>query len=466
MDFDLPADDDPRRLACAQWLADQPVARRHRPWPTAGYVVPHWPKPWGLDADPIHQIIIDDELRKAGVNRPMNPIGIGWAGPTIAYAGTEEQKAAVPAAAVVGRGHLVPALQRARRRVRPRRARYTRAIEDGDEWVVNGQKIWTSLGHIAKFGILIARTEPDQPKHQGVSYFVCPMDLPGIEVRPIIEMTGAHLFNEVFFTDVRIPKENLIGPKHGGWALAKVTLGNERVSLSGEGALWGRGPDRGRPHRVRARRSDVTDPIMRQRLACGVHGGGDPAADPAAHGVGRDQGSPAGPRGVGPQGAGRRARPAHHERGQGSVGRATACSWTDDQWHYGYLFAPALTIGGGTSRGPAQHHRRTCARPASRHRRRSRQNLAGDAAPPDGNSQALKAPSRLRKWRCQRLGVARMARGSSSKSQRGEVATGPGGRTGDAERDADAFAVGKAVARQPTGQAVVDARRRWPRRLR
>ncbi|MEY3148091.1 MAG: hypothetical protein RL688_1310, partial [Actinomycetota bacterium] len=114
----------------------------------------------------------------------------------------------------------------------------TRAVRDGDEYIVNGQKIWTSGAQYAKYGILIARTNPDAPKHKGVSYFICPMDLPGIEIRPIREMTGASTFNEVFFTDVRLPAANLVGEQDEGWRLAKVTLGNERVSLSTGGVLW------------------------------------------------------------------------------------------------------------------------------------------------------------------------------------------------------------------------------------
>ena len=108
---------------------------------------------------------------------------------------------------------------------------------------MNGQKIWTSLAAHAKFGILIARTRGDVSKHRGISYFIIPMDLPGIEVRPIREMTGEALFNEVFFTDVRVPAENLIGEEHLGWGMAKTTLANERVSLStGGGLQWGYGP--------------------------------------------------------------------------------------------------------------------------------------------------------------------------------------------------------------------------------
>jgi alkylation response protein AidB-like acyl-CoA dehydrogenase len=134
---------------------------------------------------------------------------------------------------------------------------------------VNGQKIWTSGAQYASFGILIARTDVDVPKHKGISYFVCPMDVPGIEIRPITEMTGGHTFNEVFFTDVRIPAANLVGELNDGWRLAKVTLGNERVSLSSGGVLWGNGPtalemiDAIRD----AHPEGVADPFLRQRIA-------------------------------------------------------------------------------------------------------------------------------------------------------------------------------------------------------
>ncbi len=152
--------------------------RRAASSPRPGYVVPHWPRPWGLDADPIHQLLIDDELARAAVRRPVNPIGIGWAGPTILYAGTKEQKDRYLWPMISGEefwcqlfsepgsGSDLASLG-------------TRAVRDGDEFVVNGQKIWTSGAQYAKFGILIARTDPDLPKHKGVSYFICPMDAPG-----------------------------------------------------------------------------------------------------------------------------------------------------------------------------------------------------------------------------------------------------------------------------------------------
>ncbi|MBU3717011.1 MAG: acyl-CoA dehydrogenase [Actinobacteria bacterium] len=265
MEFEVPGADDPRRQAVRDWLAahPQPTGRQLA---EAGYVAPHWPAPYGLGADPIHQIVIDDELSKAGVRRPANPIGIGWAGPTIVYAGTDEQK----------KRYLLPLLSGeefwCQLFSEPGSGSDlanlgTRAVRDGDEYVVNGQKIWTSGAQHAKYGILIARTAPESPKHKGVSYFICPMDTPGIEIRPIREMTGAQTFNEVFFTDVRLPAANLVGAEGDGWRLAKVTLGNERVSLPTGGVLWGSGPTALEMLDAVRERGPVSDPNMRQRLA-------------------------------------------------------------------------------------------------------------------------------------------------------------------------------------------------------
>ena len=229
MDFELPPEDDPRRLAVREWLEEHPEPSDEQ-LAEAGYVAPHWPRPYGLDADPIHQLVIDEELRRAGVRRPQNMIGIGWAGPTLLAAGTPEQQARylprLLSAADIwcqlfsepGAGSDLASLA-------------TSAVRDGDEWVVNGQKIWTSMGHLARYGILIARTDRDVPKHKGITYFVCPMEAEGIEVRPIIEMTGGHTFNEVFFTDVRVPAENLVGPLNGGWGVANGSLGHERTMM-------------------------------------------------------------------------------------------------------------------------------------------------------------------------------------------------------------------------------------------
>ena len=355
MDFELPADDDQRRVDIRAWLREHPNPSA-ADLGAAGYMVPHWPKPFGLDADPMHQLVIDDELRKANVRRPSNPIGLGWAGPTILHAGTEEQKATYLPGIVSGE-HIWCQLFSEPGAGSDLANLGTRAVRDGDEWVVNGQKIWTSLGHLAKYGILIARTDPDVAKHQGISYFVCPMDTPGIEIRPIVEMTGAHTFNEVFFTDVRIPHENLIGDVNGGWSLAKVTLSNERVSLSSGGALWGMGPDAGDLLDVIRTNGGLDDPLLRQRAA-ELHIEAKVLdlirlRTVTARLKGEQPGPEASVRKVMADEHGQRimalAKDLSGAAAMLSGGQGNGPLGTDDFiWHYGYLFSQALTVGGGT----------------------------------------------------------------------------------------------------------------------
>ncbi len=349
MNFALPPDGDARRTSVRSWLAGHPTPTG-RELADAGYVAPHWPEPWGMGADPETQLIVDDELKRADVRRPTNTIGIGWAGPTILRAGTEEQKERYlrPMLAAdeiwcqlfsePGAGSDLASLT-------------TRAERDGDEWIVNGQKVWTSYAHVAKFGILLARTDPEAPVHQGISYFICPMDALGITVRPLVDMTGTHTFNEVFFEDVRIPAANLVGKEGDGWRLAKVTLGNERVSLSGAGALWGMGPTASDLVDEVKRSGGASDPLFRQRLAQ-VWSQGEilrllrlrmvsaavSGADP------------------GPEASVRKALADEH--GQhvmalardltGASGMLTGVG-AEAIYSFGFLFAPALTIGGGTS---------------------------------------------------------------------------------------------------------------------
>ena len=353
MDFELPGDDDPRRQAVRAWLDGHPNPTG-KDLASAGYVAPHWPKPWGLDADPILQLIIDDELRRAGAHRPNNPIGIGWAGPTILHAGTAEQK----------QRHLGPILSGeevwCQLFSEPGAGSdlanlSTRAVRDGDTYVVNGQKVWTSLAHLSRFGILIARTNPEAPKHKGISYFICPMDAPGITVRPLIEMTGLHMFNEVFFDDVRIPAENLVGDENEGWALAKVTLGNERVSLSGGGALWGNGPSASDLLELVRKEGGVSDPIMRQRLARLFIESEVLRLIRLRTVTAAVQGRP-----PGPEASVRKALADEHGKhvmaiakdlrgAHGMLSDGGASGLTSPTWSFGYLFSPALTIGGGTS---------------------------------------------------------------------------------------------------------------------
>lgn len=360
MDQLLPGDTDERRISIRTWLAENP-----RPTPRqlahAGYVAPHWPAPWGLAADPIHQLIIDDELVRAGVQRPSNAIGIGWAGPTITYAGTEEQKERYLFPLLTaeeiwcqlfsepGSGSDLASLS-------------TRAERDGDEWVVNGSKIWTSGAQHSQFGILLARTNSDAAKHKGITYFICPMNLPGIDVRPIREMTGGETFNEVFFTDVRLPLDAVVGEVNDGWRLAKVTLGNERVSLSTGGVLWGHGPT-ALDLLAQIKRAPVTDPVMRQnivkvyiehqilelirmRTLTARIRGEQPGPEASVRKILADEhGQHVMELALSLQGASGMIANAHVGGLSGTQGPSAMEAAV---WYYGFLFAQALTIGGGT----------------------------------------------------------------------------------------------------------------------
>jgi len=355
MDELLPSENDPRREPVRTWLKQHPTPT-HREMAESGYVAPHWPAPWGLGADPVTQIIIDDEFLRAKVKRPSNQIGIGWAAPTIIFAGTEEQKQryVLPALAAEevwcqlfsepGAGSDLASLG-------------TRAVRDGDEWVVNGQKVWTTGAHYSQFGILIARTDPSAPKHKGITYFICPMDAPGIEVRNIRNIAGADSFNEVFFTDVRIPHTNVVGEVNDGWRLAKVTLGNERVSLSTGGVLWGAGPT-ALDVIEEAKKIGITDTVLRHRLA-------NVYIEHTVLEIIRQRTLTARLRGEqpGPEASIRKIMGDEHGQRVMELARditgANALvigepdakvgkSITSKSWYSGYMFSKALTIGGGT----------------------------------------------------------------------------------------------------------------------
>ncbi len=347
---------DPRRVELRAWLDEHPHPSG-RTLAEAGLVAPHLPAPWGRGADTAYQLIIDDELSHAGVTRPINPIGIGWAGPTIVYAGTPEQQARWLPGLLSGEefwcqlfsepdaGSDLASLT-------------TSATRDGDEWVVSGQKVWTSYAHIATWGILLARTSSEGPHQQGISYFVCPMKAPGVSVRPIVDMTGDHAFNEVFLDGVRLPADYLIGRENDGWRLAKVTLSNERVSLSGEGALWGRGATAKDLVTLVAERGVAHDELDRDDLVrCWSHGeilrllrlrlleaalaGREPGPEASVRkALADDHGQEV--MGL----AHRLAGAAGMLTGRGPGGEDGA---EGEAWSYGLLYSQALTIGGGTS---------------------------------------------------------------------------------------------------------------------
>ena len=321
----------------------------------AGYVAPHWPRPWGLAATPIEQLAIDEVMRELSVPRPLNPIGIGWAGPTLLVAGTEaQQQRYLPG--ILDGSELWCQLFSEPEAGSDLSSLSTRAVRDGDEYVVNGQKVWTTLAHVAHFGILLARTDPDAEAHRGITYFVLDMRTPGIEVKPLWQMTGTHEFNEVFFTNVRIPAADVVGVEHDGWRLAKVTLGNERVSLSGEGALWGRGPTAHDVIQLVREHGGERDPVVRQRLARLY-------AEAEVLRLIRLRTISAQLRGLepGPEASVRKALADEHGQhvmamAMDLAGSAALCRDRGPYgepdvagWHYGYLYSRALTIGGGTS---------------------------------------------------------------------------------------------------------------------
>jgi alkylation response protein AidB-like acyl-CoA dehydrogenase len=200
----------------------------------AGLAAVHYPAGHGGRGLPrTLQPVAEEEFAKAGAVRPddrRNVIGLGMAAPTIIAFGSDEQQSRwlkplwlaeeiwCQLFSEPGAGSDLAGLA-------------TRAVRDGDDWVVNGQKVWTSLAHHARWGLLLARTDPDVPKHAGLSYFVADMHAPGVEVRPLRQLTGEAEFNEVFLTDVRVPDANRLGDVGEGWRVANATLMNERVSI-------------------------------------------------------------------------------------------------------------------------------------------------------------------------------------------------------------------------------------------
>jgi len=347
---------DPRRVAIREWLNAHP-----NPAPVqlaeAGLVAPHLPRPWGLGADANHQLLIDDELKRANVRLPINPIGIGWAGPTILYAGTEEQQQRWLPKLLSGEEFWCQLFSEPNAGS-DLASLTTSAQRDGDEWIISGQKVWTSYAHLATWGIMLARTSNEGAPQKGISYFICPMNAPGITIRPIIDITGDHAFNEVFLDEVRLPADYLIGEVNDGWRLAKVTLGNERVSLSGEGVLWGRGPTAADlvelvrtsciPHDALERDELVKCwshgeilRLLRLRLVAAAQAGREPGAEASVRkALADDHGQEVMTL------ANRLAGSAGMLEGRGPGGMDGA---DGSAWAFGFLYSQALTIGGGTS---------------------------------------------------------------------------------------------------------------------
>ncbi len=291
MDFDESAEDAAFRAEAHAWLsahaklkdpakstpmsmgesdpeAEREHVRQSKAWQRTlfdgGWAGITWPKEYGgRGGTPIEAIIFGQEQARFDVPTSVFAQGIGMAGPTIMAHGTDAQKERFLETMLRGEevwcqlfsepgaGSDLASLA-------------TSAVRDGDEFVVNGQKVWTSSAHFSDWGILLARTDVDAPKHRGITYFLLDMTTPGIDVRPLRQATGAAHFNEVFLTDVRIPVANVVGPVNGGWGVTMTTLTNERT-LIGSGV--GVGDVFGDVVRLAREYGRTDDPLVRQDLA-------------------------------------------------------------------------------------------------------------------------------------------------------------------------------------------------------
>ena len=219
----------------ANWDPDLTVGEWWTMLRDAHWSVPAWPSEWfGRDLSRGEAVVVAEEIAKAGAIGPPGGLGLLLAGPTIIAQGTDEQKQRYIPSIVDGSEAWCQLFSEPEAGSDLASIR-TSALRDGDEWIINGQKVWTSAGHIADLGMLMARTDPTVPKHAGISYFALPMHQDGIDIRPLKEMTGRALFNEVFISDARVAHDALIGGEGKGWAVANTTLMFERSGLGAGG---------------------------------------------------------------------------------------------------------------------------------------------------------------------------------------------------------------------------------------
>jgi alkylation response protein AidB-like acyl-CoA dehydrogenase len=310
----------------------------------AGYIAPHWPNPWGRDATPIEQLVIDEEFREAHVRRPHLQVG-AWALPTLITYGSREQQERWVGPSMRGEiewcqlfsepgaGSDLASLT-------------TKASRTDGGWLLSGQKVWTTFAHQADWGICLARTNPAPPKHAGITYFIVDMKSDGIEARPLRELTGFAMFNEVFLSDVFVPDDCVVGGVDDGWRLARTTLANERVSMA-DGSSFAGGVEElvalvgeqaaGDPVALDELGGLVTEAqtlsVLAYRTTLRALSGADP----------------------GPEASVRKLMSVEHdqrvqEAGLTLLGPAGAVSEGEgEKWGFGFLANRCLTIAGGTS---------------------------------------------------------------------------------------------------------------------
>jgi alkylation response protein AidB-like acyl-CoA dehydrogenase len=283
VDLNYSAQDEQFRLRVRKWIAEHPpgplsTVAQKKAWQRtlydAGYVGMGWPREYGgRDARPMEQAIVAEEMAQGDVPGAVNSLALGLIGPTLIVHGTDEQKRSYVQRMLTAEDiwcQLYSEPDSGSDLASLKTRAVLEAFDDGERWIINGQKVWTSLGPIADYGVLLARTNPDVPKHQGISYFILDMHQPGVEVRPLKQITGSSEFAEVFFNNAVVSPENIIGREGQGWELAQTTLGYERG-----GSLLARVTR----HQATMRRlidvaqslsrdsvSALEDPVMRQKL--------------------------------------------------------------------------------------------------------------------------------------------------------------------------------------------------------
>ena len=306
-----------------------------------GWACITWPAAFGgRGGTAMEATIFAEEQANYGVSADVFAVAIGMVGPTIIAHGNDEQKARYLDPMLRGQelwcqlfsepgaGSDLAGLN-------------TRAVRDGDEFVINGQKVWTSSAGDAQHGILLARTDPSQPKHRGITYFLLDMSSPGIDIRPLRQMTGASHFAEVFLTDVRVPATNVLGTVDGGWAVTMTTLLNERVFITGIRRF-------GPPELIELARTHgrLDDPVIRQELARAHQR--DAVLTFLGYRVRTAIGRGEAP---GPEASCMKLATARHLKLSTDLALAIqgpAGQLVDDSWHLHFLGAPAIRIAGGS----------------------------------------------------------------------------------------------------------------------